>query len=149
MIIKNLDHISDVEKETYISMIETKKNLHNTVPLEKNILDYISQSMWRFNMLGFIEIPDYKEHSVMELNKFSTIYYKNTGHSKFFIPVGLMIEKEPFFNDDNVSQGSYVIYFLGNDNTSYGQRFHSKDEALLFVEKGWQCGFEDLMWYNS
>lgn len=149
MIIKNLDHISDVEKDTYISMIEIKKNLHNTVPLEKNILDYISQSMWRFNMLGFIEIPDYKQHTIMELNRFSTICYQDKESLKLFLPVGLMIEKETFFNNDNLSHGSYVLYFLGNDNTSYGKRFHSQDEALLFIEKGWACGFEDLMWYNS
>lgn len=148
--IYDINSMTESEKQAYISLIETDKKLHEKASLEKNILDYISHSMWRFKILGFIEIPHHKEYPVMELNKFVGISHEsNETQKKYFLPVGFMIQEETFFNDDDISQGKYIIYFLGNDNTSYGKRFHSQAEAHAFVEKGWLCGFEHLMWYNS
>jgi len=148
--IYNINSMTESEKEAYVSLISTDKKLHRKAPLEKNILDYISDSMWRFEILGFIEIPEPKEYPVMELNKFVGISHKsNEIQEKYFLPVGFMIQKESFFNNDDISQGQYIIYFLGNDNTSYGKRFDSKEEAYEFVNKGWLCGFENLMWHNS
>lgn len=148
--IHNINSLTESEKEAYISTVHIDKELHEAPLLEKNILNYISDSMWRFKTLGFIEIPDHEEYPVMELNKFTGIAYESNHHQKkYFLPVGFMIQEEIFFNDDDISKGKYIIYFLGNDNTSYGKRFHSEKEAYLFVKKGWLCGFEDLMWHNS
>lgn len=145
---KLLNFLSDMEKKAYIDLIEIKTAFYSNVNLSENTIDYINKRMSNFNILGFIEIPDIEKHSIVNFNRFFSVAFK-TKDNRYFLPVGFKRERKTYFDNDKLEKGSYIIFYLGNDDYSYGQRFMSQDAAFEFASRGWKSGFDiDLLGLN-
>lgn len=145
---KLLNFLSDMEKKAYIDLIEIKTAFHSNVNLSENTIAYINKRMSNFNILGFIEIPDIEKHSIVNFNRFFSVAFK-TNDNRYFLPVGFKRERKNYFDNDKLEKGSYIIFYLGNDDYSYGQRFMSQDAAFEFASRGWKSGFDiDLLGLN-
>lgn len=145
---KLLNFLSDIEKKAYIDLIEIKTAFHSNVNLSENTIAYINKRMSNFNILGFIQIPDIEKHSIVNFNRFFSVAFK-TNDNRYFVPVGFKRERKPYFDNDKLEKGSYIIFYLGNDDYSYGQRFMSQDAAFEFAGRGWKSGFDiDLLGLN-
>ena len=121
--------------------------------------------------LGYIEVPNEKEHSI--LHNYSQFCAMSAAgkEGKMYVSVYLFdgranpLDKDDcgFFFDsgdggDDMSTDAinalnedmpWIVMFYGTDNMSYGQRFKDIEDARKFAGLGFKAGFEKLRYYNS
>jgi hypothetical protein len=167
---------SDIEDLSNNSNIPLIPNSGEDVGVEKYMQEYQSgfkSSNQTTEFLGYIEVPNAKEHAVLHnFNTLSLIAAQSTT-GKYYVPVFLFDgrvgyaeheadeEYEGYFFDGGEgvygkvdikklnNEKPYIVMYLGTDNASYGQRFETIEKAKAFIALGFKAGFKDLLFYNS
>lgn len=140
-----------------------------------NLLSYWGHNYPDREFLGFIEVPNENEHKVLYNYNTLSLTSSMTPDGRRYTPVYIFdgrknpestdpddIDYEGFFFDSKTESADgfdivaanaekpWIVYYLGTDNASYGQRFETKDIALSFAKTGFRAGHSDnLQYFNS
>lgn len=136
-----------------------------------NLLSYWGHAYEGREFLGFIEIPNEQDHIILHNYNTLSLTSAKAPNGKLYTPVYIFDgrkdplsndpDDEGFFFDDKESEDGFdikaandakpwIVYYLGTDNASYGQRFATKDEAFLFAKTGFRAGHSNnLQYFNS
>lgn len=113
---------------------------------------HLENSYFKNHFKGLIELST--NIIVSNYNILSPISIKSTNansEKSEFVPVYVFEKNEKFFDsaDNDYEEKPWIAFFLGNDNSSYGERFKTYEEAMEFVNEGFMCGYKQLRFYNS
>jgi len=124
--------------------------------LEGHLINYLSDNFHSLDeensFVGFIQIPNEKYTLIYNNNTLSHIAAQNDD-GELFVAVHLFKAEREFFDpesEENFIEKPYIVLFYGTDNSSYGKRFVTKEEALQFIKLGYLAGIDqNLDYYNS
>lgn len=147
---------SDLTNQIKSCPINTAIVSSDKTKITEQYIRYLSENFpsvdYEGSFVGFIQIPNEKYTLIYNNNTLSHIAAQNDD-GDLFVAVHLFKAEREFFDpesDENFTEKPYVVLFYGTDNSSYGKRFVTKEEALQFIKLGYLAGIDqNLDYYNS